>query len=82
MAEFKIMAIKIDHRSKNSSELQDILSKNGCKIKVRLGLHETGDSCSEEGLIILQLNGDEQELQAFKEELLKISSVKLKMMSI
>jgi hypothetical protein len=76
------MVIKIDHRSKKSKIVQEILSKNGCKIKTRLGLHEAGDSCSEEGLILLQLCGTQEEINELKKDLSNVETVKVEVISI
>ncbi len=44
---FSIMAIKISPRNEIAPNVQEILTRNGCIIKTRLGLHEaTNDSCS------------------------------------
>jgi hypothetical protein len=53
--ECNIMIVKIGERRKKSPEVQEVLSKFGCSIKTRLGLHEAGDVCSEEGVLVLEL---------------------------
>ncbi len=55
----KIIAIAMAHRSENAEAFQRTLTDFGCKLKARIGLHEAGDVCSEEGLIILQIVPDE-----------------------
>jgi hypothetical protein len=82
MASYTIMAILVNYRSKNAGEIQNILTQRGCLIKVRLGLHEAGDVCSENGLIILQLDGEKAEITAFHEELNAIEGVTAKLMEI
>lgn len=53
-----ILGIKIEDRMKEAGEVQKLLSRYGCSIKTRLGLHEVaGDYCSTSGLIILELAG-------------------------
>ena len=66
-----IMAILQENRSETAPKVQDILTKFGCYIRVRLGLHDAAiDECTNTGIILLQLCGDvpldefEQELQA------------------
>ncbi len=55
-----ILIALIDHRMEEANNVQRILTEYGCYIKSRLGLHETSDDfCSESGLIILELRGDE-----------------------
>ena len=47
MSCYYIIGIRMDNRVNNATNLQDLLTKNGCNIKARLGLHETGDDlCS------------------------------------
>lgn len=60
---YKLMAIKQENRVETAVQVQELLTKHGCTIKVRLGLHEiVGDACSAHGLIILELVGDEEEV--------------------
>lgn len=82
MMNYNIMAVVVNHRSKNAAEIQKVMTKYGCQVKVRLGLHEAGDVCSEEGLIILQLSGTEEEINNFQDELNDIDGVKAKHMEI
>lgn len=76
MACYNIMAVAVNHRMKNATEVQSVLTKYGCIISVRLGLHETGDVCADSGLIILQLSGTEEEIADFAKELNLIEGVK------
>ena len=80
--ECNIMIVKIGERRKKSPEVQEVLSKFGCSIKTRLGLHEAGDVCSEEGVLVLQLTGDTDEMLALEKALNTMDSVKAKMVII
>ncbi len=82
MENYNIMAIVVGHRSKNAPEVQKVLTKYGCMIKVRLGLHEAGNVCSEEGLVLLQLVGDSSEIKHFQEELSAIEGVRVNTMTV
>lgn len=82
MASYNIMAVVVNYRSKKAGEVQNIFTKYGCLIKVRLGLHETGNVCSEDGLIILQLEGEKDQLVAFQNELNSVAGVKADIMEI
>ena len=73
--ECNIMIIKIGERRKKSPAVQEVLSKFGCSIKTRLGLHEAGDVCSEEGVLVLQLTGDKNEMIALEQALNGMESV-------
>jgi len=81
--ETTIMAVTIDPRSAHAPQVQTVLTKYGCIIKTRLGLHEVSrDSCSEEGLIILHIHSSLDEIETLKNELLDIDGVKVKYMSL
>lgn len=82
MNEYNIMAVIINHRSKKAPSVQEVFTKHGCCIKMRLGLHEAGDVCSEEGLVLLQLAGEKSDIKALEDELNGIEGVKAKTMSI
>jgi hypothetical protein len=78
-----IMAISLEARNRFAPNLQEILTKHGCIISMRLGLHETSkDLCAERGLILLQLCGDEDEISALNKDLSKIEDIKVNAMSI
>ena len=82
MPMYHIMAITVNYRSQHATKMQDVLTKYGCMIKTRLGLHEAGDTCSEGGLIILQLTGAKNEIEAFKNDLNAIEGVKADTLAI
>lgn len=79
---YNVMAVVVSHRTRNSTEIQKIFTKYGCLIKARLGLHEAGNVCSEEGLIILELTGEREEIEAFGRDLGTIEGVRAKNMEI
>lgn len=78
MDEFIIMIIKVNHRIQKAAKMQEILTKYGFNIKVRLGLHEMGDDCSNQGLILLQLSGDDTVIETFENELCSLDGVSAK----
>jgi hypothetical protein len=78
MASYNVMTLLVNNRSKNSSALQTILTDSGCIINTRLGLHEAGNVCSEEGLIILQLTGSDDDIQKLEKNLNKIDGITAK----
>ena len=75
------MAILINKRSESAPRVQEILTKFGCIIRVRLGVHEV-DSCSEEGLVLLQLCGDKAQIKDLEEELSSLNLVRVKKMDL
>ena len=74
-----IMVVKIDARREDSPKVQEVLSRFGCSIKVRLGLHETHEICSDEGILILQLCGDPKEMFELERALNAMERVAAKM---
>jgi hypothetical protein len=78
-----IMAITIDPRSIHAPQVQTILTKHGCIIKTRLGLHEVSlASCSESGLIILHIHSSLDDIKVLEKELLDVEGVKVKYMTL
>ncbi|HRC94276.1 MAG TPA: hypothetical protein PLX42_06560 [Tenuifilaceae bacterium] len=76
-----ILGIKIEDRMKEAGEVQKLLSRYGCSIKTRLGLHEVaGDYCSTSGLIILELAGPAEDQRKLHDELQKIQGVLVRKM--
>jgi len=78
MAVYNVMTLLVDNRTKNSTILQSVLTESGCIINTRLGLHEAGNVCSEEGLIILQLTGNDHDINTLEQNLNKIDGVSAK----
>jgi len=82
MACSTIMAIRVNNRKVEAHAIQNVLTDHGCSVKVRLGLHEAGEECSDEGLILLQLCGGKGELKVMEETLNGIEGVKAVSMEI
>lgn len=82
MEDFQLMLIKVNQRVQKATEVQSLLTEYGCLIKMRLGLHEAGDQCSNQGLIILQLTGGQDERQEFERRLGEIKGVTFKVTGI
>ncbi len=79
--EIRILGVHIKNRTHEAVKIQDILTKYGCSIKTRLGLHEvTEDHCSTQGIIILELTGDTQECIKLENELHALDGVEVKKM--
>lgn len=58
-----IIGIKLSERNAESIKLQEILTKYGCNISTRIGLHHsTGEACSNAGMILLDTVDDPSEL--------------------
>lgn len=71
-----IMGIEIQNREELAVKVQELLTKHGCVIKTRLGLHETGNFCSPSGLIILEFAPDDKgEYDLLEKELNELDGV-------
>ena len=73
-----IMVIRAHNRRENIDDFQRVLTEFGCIIKMRLGLHEAGDVCSDQGLIILQLVDEPDMKGKFEEALDKLDGIEYK----
>ncbi len=78
----KVVVIGVQHRREEADKLQKVLTEHGCEVKARLGLHEAGDLCSDEGLIILQLVPDEPKADSLVDELNRLDGVKAKLVEV
>ena len=67
-----VLLILIGKRKEEAVKVQQILTAWGCLIKTRLGIHDgVLDDCSDQGLLILELFGKDED----KEELSRKISV-------
>ena len=81
MDEIIILGIYVKERSKSSLTVQSILTRYGCSIKTRIGLHEvSGEFCSNAGLILLELTGDISEIENLEKELRSINDIEVNKM--
>ncbi len=76
----KILGIQITNRESSAERMQDVLTKYGCCIRTRLGLHEAGNACSPRGIILLELAGDSAEWVALEKDLQSIDGLSVKSM--
>lgn len=79
--EIRILGVLITDRQKEAGKVQTVLSKYGCSIKTRLGLHEViNDLCSSSGLIILELTGATSDMDKLEKELKEIGGTQTQRM--
>jgi len=76
-----VLGISVSHRNDVSAQIQDILTNNGCKIHARLGLPlQDFNTCSDMGLIIIQLICTKEEALKVKTEINLLPDVKADLM--
>jgi hypothetical protein len=66
-----IMGVQLLDRMQNASDFQNLLSKYGCYIETRIGLHSTSTKeCSPSGIILLNFaDGADREISEFEDKL-------------
>lgn len=75
-----ILGVKTTNRLETSEEIQKILTKNGCYIKTRLGIHNIlGNVCPKNGLILLEIPQKEHAI-IIENELLDVSEIEIQRM--
>jgi hypothetical protein len=81
MKDHRIVGVHITDRASHAGEVQNILSKYGKNIRTRLGLHEISeDSASPNGLIVIEVVGSNQEIDALSDELRRLKGVQVQSM--
>jgi hypothetical protein len=74
-----IFDVHISHRTENVPAVQAALTKYGCSIRTRLGIHDADSTnCSPSGLLLVDVIGPETE--AFYAELSSLKGVGLQRM--
>lgn len=82
MKEIRVLGVHVENRVAEAGEIQGILTKYGCNIKTRIGLHEASeDSCGTNGLIILELGGNSADWDALEKGLNSCKGTKVQRMS-
>ncbi len=76
-----IVGVHITDRVKHVPSVQEVLTRFGCLIKTRIGLHDVSDqACSPNGLLIVELLGDQSNLEEFSKALSAVEGVDVKSM--
>ncbi len=78
-----VLLILIGKRQETAVNVQKVLTAWGCIIKTRLGIHDgVLDNCSEEGLLILELHGKEEDKQELARKVAVIPGVNSKLVEL
>ena len=81
MKKHLIVGVHITNRVKHVPEVQKVLTEFGCSIKTRLGLHEASATvCSPNGLILLEMVGDDRASNRMARKLKAITGVEVQKM--
>lgn len=76
-----VLGVHISDRIHHAPQVQDLLTEYGCSIKTRIGLHTVSDNfCSPNGLLLLEMAGDEKPIFEMIEKLGAVEGVDLQQM--
>ncbi len=74
----KIIGIKISSEVDDLVKVQEVLTDYGNVIRTRIGINQLeDDKTGLRGLLLLELNGDKNQIKNFKTELNNIKGVKI-----
>jgi hypothetical protein len=77
----RIVGVHVTDRVRRAGQVQQVLSEYGCSIKTRLGLHPVDENvCSPNGLILLELFGDDAPCRTLVDKLTAIEGVEVQQM--
>jgi len=77
--QIRLLGVLIKERQNVATQVQELLTRYGCSIKTRLGMHEaTDDRCAPQGLIILELTGASGDMLKLESELNALPGVDAK----
>lgn len=78
-----ILLILVGKRKDDAIKLQQILTAWGCIIKTRLGIHDgVLENCSDEGLLILELYGTDEQKEELTRKVAVIPGVNSKLVEL
>lgn len=75
-----IFGVKLLNRVSTATDFQAVITKFGCSIKTRIGLHDVQDGvCSPSGVIVIEFIGDDY--VEFEKDLLALGDIEVQKMS-
>jgi hypothetical protein len=76
-----IFGIHVQNRFQGVPAVQKLLTEYGCNIKTRIGLHQVSENlCSHQGLILLEMFGDEATCHELADKLSALDGVEVQKM--
>ncbi len=78
-----ILLVLVGKRKEEAVKVQQILTGWGCMIKTRLGIHDgVLDNCSDSGLVILELVGEDEKKDELTRKLSVLPGVSAKLVNL
>ncbi len=82
MGRITIFGVMLEQRDETAPNFQKILTKYGCNIKSRIGLHNVADNiCSPSGIILLEVIGKEQDISSLEKEINQLDNATIQKMA-
>jgi len=80
MGKHILVGVHVTDRLKKAVEVQKLFTEYGCNIKTRLGLHEVENVCSPNGIVILEMYGDDTVCFELADKLAAIEGIEVQKM--
>lgn len=78
-----VLVILIGSRKESAVNVQKVLTAWGCLIKTRLGIHDgVLDKCSDQGLLMLELVGEQEQMNELARKVGVIKGVSSKLVEL
>lgn len=78
-----VLVILIGSRKESAVNVQKVLTAWGCLIKTRLGIHDgVLDKCSDQGLLMLELVGEQEQMNELARKVSLIKGVSSKLVEL
>ncbi len=78
-----VLIVVVGKRKESAVNLQKLLTAWGCIIKTRLGIHDgVQENCTENGLLFLELAGEEEQKQELARKIDLLSGVSSKLIDL
>ena len=78
-----MLLVLVGKRKETAVKVQQVLTAWGCIIKTRLGIHDgVMDNCSDEGLLILELYGTDEQKEELARKVAVLPGVSSKLVNL
>ncbi len=83
MSCYYVIGVRMENRVQNAVNFQEALTKNGCMIQARLGLHDASETmCANDGLVILRPCGTKEEVEKLVSDLNALEGTSAKLIDL
>lgn len=81
MEKTTVLGVMLGHRIDIAPKFQEIITNHGCIINTRIGLHHAdGQKCPAGGVILLDLVGEDQEIENLENDIRALPDVQVQKM--